>query len=89
MKVNISLKAELIKRFGSQVVAAKAMGIRENRLSYIVRGHVQPSEAERKVLERALGKTNARTLLREKASKKVRTMLRITHSEDKTSGRQR
>ncbi len=50
MNVNLNLKAELIRRFGSQVEAAKAIGIPENRLRYIVRGHVQPSEREREVV---------------------------------------
>jgi hypothetical protein len=63
MSANIGLKAELIRLFGSQVEAAKATGIRENRLSYIVRGHVPPSEAERKALEAALGKTSVARLL--------------------------
>ncbi len=62
MKVNIDLKAQLIKQFGSQVEAAKTTGIRENRLSYIVRGHVRPSERE--ALERALGKARVRRLLK-------------------------
>jgi len=63
MIVNLNLKADLIKRFGTQVEATKAMGIRENRLSYIIRGHIQPSKAEREALERALGKTHVRRLL--------------------------
>lgn len=54
MGVNLNLKSELVKRFGSQVEAAKQMGIRESKLSYIVRGHVQPSEREREALDRVL-----------------------------------
>ncbi len=65
MSVNISLKAELVRRFGTQVEAAKAMGIRENRLSYIVRGHIKPSEREHKALAEALGKAHVRRLLRQ------------------------
>ena len=63
MMVNLNLKAELIKRFGTQVEAARAIGIRENRLSYIIRGHAQPSKAEREALELAMGKARARRLL--------------------------
>ena len=63
MMVNLNLKADLIKRFGTQVEAARAMGIRENRLSYIIRGHIQPSKAEREALEQAMGKAHARRLL--------------------------
>ena len=52
MSVNLNLKAELIKQFGSQVEAAKALGILENRLSYIIRCHLQPSERSGSCLTR-------------------------------------
>jgi plasmid maintenance system antidote protein VapI len=55
--MNLNLKAELIRRFGSQVEAAKALGFRENRISRIVRGHSPPTPRERQALEEALGKT--------------------------------
>ena len=42
--MNLELKLELIRRFGSQIVAARTLGIRESKLSYIVRGHAEPSE---------------------------------------------
>jgi len=63
MSINWDLKGALVERFGSQVEAAMAIGIRENRLSYIIRGHIQPSKMERKALERAMGKARARRLL--------------------------
>ena len=63
MSIKWNLKSALVERFGSQVEAAKATGIRENRMSYIVRGHIQPSERERKALEQALGKAKTRRLL--------------------------
>ena len=53
MNVNFNLRAELIKQFGSQVKAAKAMGITESRLSHIVRARVQLSERERKLSDKA------------------------------------
>ena len=65
-----TLKAELIKRFGTQVEAAKQMGIRENRLSYLVRGHVEPSEKERQALVKALGQKLAKKLLPKERSEK-------------------
>ena len=68
--VNLALKAELIKRFGTQVEAAKQMGIRENRLSYLVRGHVEPSEKERQALVKALGQKLAKKLLTKERRKK-------------------
>lgn len=42
--MNIDLKVELIRRFGSQVVAAKKLKIGESKLSYLVRGHVRLCE---------------------------------------------
>lgn len=53
MNVNFNLQGELIKQFGSQVKAAKAMGITESRVSHIVGVHVQPSERERKLSDKA------------------------------------
>jgi hypothetical protein len=53
--MNIELKIAVIRRFRSQVEASKELGIRENRLSYLVRGHVEPNDRERDVLRNALG----------------------------------
>ena len=64
MTINWNLKSVLVQRFGSQVEAAIRMGIRENRLSYLVRGHIQPSDRERKALERALGPSKVKKLLK-------------------------
>ena len=66
--VNLVLKAELIRRFGTQVEAAHRLGIRENRLSYIIRGHTKPSTKEIEVLETVLGQRVARRLLGESLS---------------------
>jgi len=65
MAIIWDLKALLVERFGSQVEAAKAIGIRESRLSYIIRGHAEPTERERKALEHALGKPEVQRLWRE------------------------
>lgn len=64
MEINWALKSALVRRFGSQIEAAHELGIRESRLSYIVRGHVKPSEQERKVLERVLGRKVVRRALK-------------------------
>jgi hypothetical protein len=45
----------LIRKFGSQVVAAKRLKIREAKLSYLVRGHAEPNPKEREILKTALG----------------------------------
>ena len=65
MQFNVDLKCALIKRFGSQVEASRQLGIREAKLSYIVRGHAQPSHRERVTLEHALGRARVRRLLKE------------------------
>jgi len=56
MSINWNFKTELGDRYGSQVQAANALGLLENRLSYIIRGHSKPSKQEREALEEALGK---------------------------------
>ena len=61
--MNVELKIELIRHFGSQVEAAKQLGIREAKLSYIVRGHAEPTEKERKALEQGLGSVLTKRLL--------------------------
>ena len=62
--VNLDLKAELIRRFGTQVEASNRLGIREAKLSYIVRGHAEPSEMEREALEQGLGRSFVKRTLR-------------------------
>jgi len=69
-KLNLELKAELIRRFGSQIEAAVQMGIREDRLSYIVRGHTTPSRRERAALEHGLGQLTLSKLLGDKSPRK-------------------
>ena len=64
MAINWNLKTVLVEKFGSQVSAANQIGIAENRLSYIVRGHIHPSDRERKALERALGPSKVKKLLK-------------------------
>jgi hypothetical protein len=49
------LKRALRWKFGSQIAAARQLTIPENRLSYLVQGHCDPNDRERKVLKRALG----------------------------------
>jgi hypothetical protein len=61
--MNFELKAAIIRKFGSQVVASRKLGIREAKLSYIVCGHAKPSEKEQKALELAFGKSQIEKLL--------------------------
>lgn len=54
--MNLDLKIALLKTFGTQIVASRRLKITEGRLSHFVRGHDEPNEHERKVLEKALGR---------------------------------
>ena len=64
MAINWNLKSVLVQRFGSQVEAALQMGVRESRLSYIVRGHTVPTTRERAALELTLGPAEVKRLLK-------------------------
>jgi len=72
--MNLKLKAELIRRYGSQVEAAKALDISESRLSYIIRGHISASTHVRAKLAEALGVARAGRLLA--ASREARAIKR-------------
>ena len=67
MKIKWGLKSALVSLYGSQVIASRELEIRESKLSYIVRGHAEPSDRERKALEDALGKKVMRKLLRDES----------------------
>jgi ribosome-binding protein aMBF1 (putative translation factor) len=53
--LNVDLKVALLKRFGSQIRASRRLNIQEAKLSHLVHGHDQPTERERRILEKALG----------------------------------
>jgi hypothetical protein len=53
--MNLELKIGLIRRFGSQVAASKRLGIANSKISYLVRGHAEPTPKERDLLKKALG----------------------------------
>jgi hypothetical protein len=54
--MNFDLKIALLQKFGSQIVGARRLEMAESRLSYLVRGHKEPSAKEREKLRQALGK---------------------------------
>ena len=54
--MNFGLKVALIQTFGSQMVGARRLEMAESRLSYLVRGHKEPTPEEREKLRIALGK---------------------------------
>ncbi len=53
--MNVELKMALIRRFGSQIRAAKPLRIEESKLSRIVQGHRDPTPEERERLKLTLG----------------------------------
>ena len=53
--MNFELKGALVTQFGSQIAAAKALGLSEWRLSRIVQGWDQPRGDEIERLAGALG----------------------------------
>jgi hypothetical protein len=54
--MNFDLKIALLQKFGSQIVGVRRLEMAESRLSYLVRGHKEPSAKEREKLRQALGK---------------------------------
>ena len=49
------VKGAIVAKFGSQCVAAKALGIHERRLSRLLNGHDQLKPTEVKILREQLG----------------------------------
>lgn len=64
MSINIKLKLLLIEAFGSQIEAAKQIGIHESKLSRIIRGYAVPTHQEITALERNLGRVAVRKALK-------------------------
>ena len=54
--MNIPLKAAILEKFGSQILASRKLGFREQRLSYLIQGWGVPNDGERRVLKKALKK---------------------------------
>jgi DNA-binding transcriptional regulator YdaS (Cro superfamily) len=74
-EMNFELKVALMQRFGSQVVAAQRLGIREAKLSYIIRGHVEATKKEVKLLEAAFGPALTKKLLRQSVKRAEQAMV--------------
>lgn len=55
--MRMKLKIAVIEKFGSQIVAARRLKIREARLSYLVQGHADPSPGELAILRKSLGRS--------------------------------
>lgn len=54
MAPNVALKLAIFGSGITQIRIAKQIGIHESRLSRIIRGHDEPSEAEKKAIARVL-----------------------------------
>ncbi len=61
--MNLDLRIALLRKFGTQICAARQLGFKESRLSRIIRGHDIPSAKERQALSRVLGNSTVRRLL--------------------------
>ena len=53
--LNYELKMQVIRRYGSQTEAAKDFGMRETRLSRLIRGHELPWQEEAEIFRNKLG----------------------------------
>jgi transcriptional regulator with XRE-family HTH domain len=53
------LKVAILERGRTQIEVAHRTGIAESRLSKIVRGHVEPTKAERRCIAKELGADEA------------------------------
>jgi transcriptional regulator with XRE-family HTH domain len=54
--MNLPLKLAIVASRFSQIELAGKIGIHESRLSKIVRGHIEPNDAERASIAKALRK---------------------------------
>lgn len=54
MPMNLPLKIAILESGLSQLEVAKAADMHESRMSHLVNGHREPSDAERKALARIL-----------------------------------
>lgn len=61
-QVDLELKSAIIREFGSQTAAARALALQESRLSRIVHGWATPSPDEHRRLKRSLGEEAVRNL---------------------------
>ena len=56
MLMNLDLRFEIYKKFGSQFNAARVLNMREDRLSKIIRGRILPKSEEKRHFARKLGR---------------------------------
>ena len=61
--MNLDLKVEIIRRFGSQKAAARALGLHESHISRLIRRRAQATEHDRRFFSRVFGARRARALL--------------------------
>jgi len=69
--VRKKLKIAVIEKFGSQIVAARRLKIREARLSYLVQGHADPSPEELAILRKSLGRSVVDSIFAEQSGETV------------------
>ena len=54
--MNRNFRVAIVEVFGTQIRASRKLKIRESRLSYLINGHVDPSEKEVEIIEAAFGR---------------------------------
>jgi hypothetical protein len=52
---NFELKALIIRKFGSQVVFSRVVGLAEDRVSRFIHGRTTPTDEEKRNIARKLG----------------------------------
>jgi len=55
--MNVNLKFRIYEKYRTQSDAAKVFGMREDRLSQVIRGRRNPNDTEKRVMARKLGTT--------------------------------
>lgn len=72
--MNLALRLELLKRFRTQMRAAKSLKIQPSKLSSILHGYAKPSEKELRRLQQALGAEVLRLFLSSRQSKRKKAV---------------
>ena len=60
--MRLSLKMNILKTYERQTKFAQAIGMRDDRLSRIITGRIEPAEEERKLMVAKLGAEDEKSL---------------------------
>ncbi len=76
--MNRIFRVAVVEVFGTQIQASRRLGIRESRLSYLMNGHVDPSEKEVEILEAAFGRKRLCKIFPSRAGLRCRSSATVT-----------